>query len=784
MPITKTLDISQPLPEITPGQFKMGGRNPQGKTISLNNFYLELDGKPCIPVMGEFHYSRYPHAEWETELLKIKAGGVDIVATYIFWIHVEEEEGRFDWSGDNNLRKFVELCAAHGLQVLARIGPFAHGECRNGGLPDWLYGRTFAVRSNDERYLFYVKRLYHAIAAQLKGLLFKDGGPVTGVQLDNEFMHCGAPWEVTYRPGTQWVPSGSGGEEHMRILKRLAIEAGLEVPLYTCTGWTNSPVPDGEVLPMQGGYAFTPWSPDPNYRQPPSPEFIFRDRHREPVLNARPTYDGLRYPYFTCEQGGGIQDTYHHRPIVPAAATEGMAVVQLGSGANLVGYYMYHGGSQPTGRHAWMNEFTVPRISYDFQAPLGEFGQFKPSFAGLRLVHLFLKDFGSLLAPMPVILPDDAASLTPENTFTPRFSVRTRGNSGFLFFCNYQDHVEMLDQKDLRIHLRIEHEIISIPHKKGLVIQKNASAILPFNLAMEGVLLKYATAQPLARLEGDGSVDYFFFTPPGMEAEYALDRSTYASLVVKHCTLVEENGITYLTAEPGFDCLVTITKADGSQVRLLTLTRAQAEMCSSQMLWGRQRLIISDAWAVVDGEELQLFSSGQKQVELYIYPAPALGDKLASSAGRFKGKTEGIYTHYTLKVPKKEIKLSVEHPAEDRAAAAAVHLPKGTFIDGHGAALRLKIDYAGDTGEAYIDGKLIADNFYNGTPWEIGLNRFAAQLENNELLILIQPLEKTSSALRYIPTGMAFRKEANRDHLAEIKSIGAVVEQKIIVRRN
>jgi hypothetical protein len=429
-----------------------------------------------------------------------------------------------------------------------------------------------------------------------------------------------------------------------------------------------------------------------------------------------------------------------------------------------------------------MNEFTVPRISYDFQAPLGEFGQFKPSFAALRLVHLFLKDFGRLLAPMAVILPDDAASLTPENTLTPRFSVRTRHGSGFLFFCNYQDHVEMLDQKDLRIHLPIEHEMISIPHKKGLTLQKNVSAILPFNLSLEGVLLKYATAQPLARVEADTSVDYFFFAPSGMEAEYAVDRSTYTGLAVKHCTLGEENGITYLTAEPGFDCLATFTKAGGSQVRLHTLTRPQAEQCSSQVLWGRQRLIISDAWAVVDGEELQLFSSGQKQVELFIYPA--VPDRLACSAGTLKGRAEGVYTHYTLKLPKKEVKLSVESPAGGRAAAAAVRLPKGIFVDSQGAALRLKIDYTGDTGEAYIDGKLVGDNFYNGMPWEIGLNRFAGQLDHDhELFILIQPLEKTSSALRYIPTGMAFRKETNRDHLAEIKSITAVVEQKVIVRK-
>lgn len=57
-----------------------------------------------------------------------------------------------------------------------RVGPFAHGECRNGGLPDWLYGRPFAVRSTDPRFLAHVRPLYAQIAAQVEGMLFKDDG--------------------------------------------------------------------------------------------------------------------------------------------------------------------------------------------------------------------------------------------------------------------------------------------------------------------------------------------------------------------------------------------------------------------------------------------------------------------------------------------------------------------------------------------------------------------------------------------------------------------------------
>ena len=60
--------------------------------------------------MGEFHYTRCPENEWREELFKMKAGGIDIVSTYVFWIHHEEIEGRFDWSGPRNLSRFVQLC--------------------------------------------------------------------------------------------------------------------------------------------------------------------------------------------------------------------------------------------------------------------------------------------------------------------------------------------------------------------------------------------------------------------------------------------------------------------------------------------------------------------------------------------------------------------------------------------------------------------------------------------------------------------------------------------------
>ena len=131
--------------------------------ISFTNYYMEVNGRPYFAVSGEFHYSRYPYQLWEDELIKMKMSGVNIVSTYVFWNHHEEEEGVFDWSGNKNLRFFVDLCGKHGLYVIIRVGPFCHGEVRNGGIPDWLYGRPFDLRSNDEGYLSYVRRLYSEI---------------------------------------------------------------------------------------------------------------------------------------------------------------------------------------------------------------------------------------------------------------------------------------------------------------------------------------------------------------------------------------------------------------------------------------------------------------------------------------------------------------------------------------------------------------------------------------------------------------------------------------------
>ncbi len=88
-----------------------------------------------------------------------------------------------------------------------------------------------------------MRGLYAHIAQQLRGLYFKDGGPIIAAQVDNEYMASSAPWEIVTGISREWVPSGHDGAGYLERLRDIAIEEGIDPPMFTCTGW-QSPVPD------------------------------------------------------------------------------------------------------------------------------------------------------------------------------------------------------------------------------------------------------------------------------------------------------------------------------------------------------------------------------------------------------------------------------------------------------------------------------------------------------------------------------------------------------------
>ena len=770
MKSVSTIDLRCEDLKIAPGILRMGGSNPNGDRISFTNYYMEFNGKPWLPVMGEFHYSRFPCRYWEEELLKMKAGGIQIVATYAFWNHHEEEQGVFSFDGNLNLRTFVELCGKHGLWTWLRIGPFCHGEARNGGLPDWLYGQPFEIRSNDERYLSLVRCLYGEYAQQINGLLFKDGGPVIGIQLENEFMLSGAPWETTHNSYMEWTATGSGGEEHLLNLKRIAIEAGMDVPVYSCTAW-GSPVPEGELLPIiGGGYAFHAWEDDPS-AQKPTENYLFRNLHDK----GKQPYDESKIPYAGCETGGGMQVFYKNRPLVPPESVEAVSVIQMGSGANVMGFYVYHGGSHPVGRHSFMNEHRCPRISYDFQAPLREFGQVAESYKRLKRHFLFLNEFGGMLAPKATVLPANAKGILPQDSDTLRFAARISDGSGFVFLNNYQDHHEMKDMPGLRLELKLADETLTLPSTGSFTLHKSASAILPFNISLDGAILKWATCQLLTRLDSEDTVTYFFFAPNGIPPEYALELSSIADLNLKEASARNEDCNVIVSVNPGTACVIEMTNLAGHHIRIVTLTEEQSLGFWKARLGCKELVLLSDAELIFKGDTADMVKTVDPSMWISVFPSP--DSCVLSGKSALNPQEDGIFRKYSLIGEEKEIGLNIERIGTDKAL---VNFTEGV-MDGIND-LFLRIEYDGDIAGAYIGGKLIHDNFWNGTAWEIGLKRFMPELLRKGILIKIIPRKTGDHPQVHFTEMAAIKVKDNMANASALLSITAVPEYRRIVR--
>lgn len=725
-------ELDMPVKEKTiySGHLKLGGSNPSGERIEVNSYYMSVGGKPVIPVMGEFHYSRYPECQWEEEILKMKAGGVTVIPTYVFWSIHEEKEGVFNWEGNRNLRKFLSLCQKHNMWTVVRIGPFCHGEIRNGGLPDWLFAKPLEIRSNDANYLKYVKRLYEEIGRQLEGLYYKDGGTIIGTQIENEHQHSAAPWGITY-PGEpkdmtsatydanitmigvsvqdKKITTADLGDLHMKTLKKMAEEAGIQTPLYTATGWGNAAVIGEEAIPVTAAYTYPFWA-----KPGMSPFCMFKDIQKNPDY-APVRYDTEKYPSFCAEMGVGIQMIYTRRPIVTAKAAEALMVRTLGSGANGIGYYMYHGGSTPKmGPTAFFSDepMGMPKISYDFQAPLGEFGLEHGSYRALRLLHLFLNDFSSQLAPMETVLPKEYERMTPDNRETLRYAARVKGKSGFVFMVNFQDHdTARVDQKDLCLRLKFADETLRIPSQGTFTLPKDESLILPFNFQMEDALLKYATAQLLLKLDDKGTDHYFFFVPEGIHPEFVFDKTTVAG---KHC----------YTPEAGLKSTFTVKTSGGKRFKVTTLTREQAlNACKID-----GKLLITSSMVLPEAGRVRLLNMGDPVFRYVEY----------SSAKGFKEQMK--------EVPSVQPEYTFRKVGSRRLAVRFSGKEYPQVND-----YFLRLDYTGDVAMAFLKGELVLDHFYYGAPWQISLKRFQQELTDEELSFYIRPLRKNAPFLSDLP---------------------------------
>ena len=654
---------------------------------------LIFDGKRVVPVMGEVHYSRIPEQEWEQEVKKMKDGGVTVIAAYVFWNHVEEIEGVFNWSGQRDLRHFLEVCKQLDMPVVLRLGPFCHGEVRNGGIPDWMFSKGCKMREENVTFLKYTTELYRQIFSQVQGLQWKDGGPVIAAQFDNEYRGKGS---------------------YLLALKKIAQQAGFDLPFYTRTGWPElrTPVPFGEMIPLYGDYADGFWDRSTeeavgNYYK----AFNFKAFRSSTAIateqlgkqEAKVNKGDEQYPYFTCELGGGMMTAYHRRPFVYPEDAYSMAIVKLGSGSNLLGYYMYHGGTNPTGgvpgnnddgsqnylnetqRTVATNYNDLPVKTYDFQAPLGEFGQKNPHYYLLRKLHLFMHDYAEVLAPMEASFPC-RQDLAKGDDAGLRWSYRSKAGSGFVFINNY----ERLQHLTAKKNVRFDVCGVKFP-QKPMTVPAGVSCIFPVNI--DGI--KYATAQVIAKRNGN----IYLEQVKGIPTEICIDGK-----VLKN---VKAKGL----AKPIYKNIYLVDSETAEKMFLQEGNTLQANNASKV-------------------KAQKTMTSLEKSVSL----------KKVKEAGKPFQITMGV---------NKVAQEPLDSDFQDAAVYEITNLPQER------EGVLLYIEYRGDVARLYADGKLIGDNFYNGRPFLMGLWRLPKDCQKLELRIL--PLQKNMPV--YFPREADVTKE-------------------------
>ncbi len=719
---SRTLDATTPPQPVRPLD-AFGDGPGTADPISVTNRWFQRGGRPWFPITGEVHFSRIPRQRWSEVLGHARAGGLTSVATYIFWQAHEPAQGQWHWDDNRDLRAFVELAGRHGLGVIVRMGPWGHGEARNGGFPDWLLALGYANRTNDPRYLDLVRAFYAQIIGQLRGLTHAEGGPVMGAQMDNELYN---------QP------------DHLATLREIAEEFGLRVPIWTATGWGGAQLPN-TLLPLYSAYSDAFWE-ETSVEWPPFCEFHYRFQEVRDDLSVgadlRQALDGLTvngelvsdhsaFPFATCELGGGMHVAYHRRPLVTPRDVSALAANKIASGSVWQGYYMYAGGTQRVGpqgteqeSHATGYPNDVPSLSYDFHAPIGEHGQIRPHHHQLRRQHLWLHLDGSELATMATTVPQ-----SDEDDL--RWAVRANSNRGYVFFSTYQPPAHAIASQDqVQVSVQFDRDVLTVPFDPVDLPQGvNVAWPLRFPLT-ESLVLRSATAQLLTRvddvvvLSATDGVDVELVLEGGVNARGPITARSIPSAARGQDTLLR------LTQDPS-----ATTVIDLPGVRVVVVDEATADQLYVLPLAGRPRLLRSSSPIYVEDEQL-ITHTCTNVVEIDVFPpldsltsgAKVHGPTDAGlwqrwsvrddSAGRTRVATDAALDAQPVRPTRGGPMDRLSTPSYATAATLELDIPG----DATGAdRVLLRLEWTGDIGRASVDGEVISDHFWHGRPWDIDL---------------------------------------------------------------
>ncbi len=435
--------------------------------ITFDRYSLMVDGKRVFIKSGSFHYFRTPGVEMARDrFLKMKAGGYNTVDIYFNWNYHSKKQGEYDFSGIKDVRKVLEEAKKAGLYVIARPGPFINAEVNAGGLPFWLLKMEDVVPRNrigttykySSKYMEYVKEWYDQIIP-----IIRDFDNVILFQIENEYA------------------TDTMEEDYMRELYKMARERGIKCPIFHNDAYFAGLWADCVDIYALDLYPYI--NPNQNWKQDnfcfdtlDNVEDVFRCAKEE----SPPFIAEMQSGWFDKWDGSGYK---HIREALGDEHINIMTKTAISQGVTLFNHYLAVGGTN------W-DDLACDEVytSYEFTAPIDEFGVPQSNFYKAKELNYFLDSF-------------DLTMTEPKELDFYQENIYAKLRHDLINDCDWL-FIRNMNQDTTGVNVL----------EKSIQLKPCDMKICPINLELKGCDIEFSDAEIFAQLNNSKEEAIFFIS--------------------------------------------------------------------------------------------------------------------------------------------------------------------------------------------------------------------------------------------------------------------------------